>query len=81
MCFSWSWIEQLLVWIVTVCAIVGILRLLLPLILNQLGAAGGVIMAVINIVIWAVIAIAVIYFCFAIIGCLGGGSLPLFPHR
>ncbi len=41
-------------------------------------------MAAINIVLWAVIAIFVIYFIFALISCLmsaGGGGLPLFPHR
>lgn len=77
MCFSMQWIEQLLVWLVIVCAVVGILRLLLPFILNQLGVGGGIIMNAINIVIWAVIAIFVIYFCFSLLGCLGGGMLSL----
>lgn len=79
MCFSIQWIEQLLVWLVIVCAIVAILRLLLPWVASQIG---GIIPAVINIVLWAVIAIFVIYFCFALIECLigAGGGLPLFPH-
>ena len=81
MCFSLGWIEQLLVWIVCVCAIVGILKLLLPFVLGQLGAGGGIIAAAINIVLWAVIAIFVIYICFALISCVGGGGFPLFPHR
>lgn len=81
MCFSISWIEQLLVWLVIVCAIVAILKLLLPWLAGQLGGAGSVIMGAINIVLWAVIAIFVIYFCFALIQCLGAGGLPLFPHR
>ena len=79
-CFSLAWIEQILVWLVIVCAIVGILRLLLPIILNQLGVGGGVIMSAINIVIWAVVAVAVIWFCFALIGCLGGGGFPSLRH-
>ena len=80
MCFSLGWIEQLLVWLVIVCAIVAILRLLLPWIAAQLG---GIVPGVINIVLWAVVAIFVIYFCFALIECLagGGGGLPLFPRR
>lgn len=81
MCFSLGWVEQLLVWIVIVVAIVGIMRLLLPWIAGQLGAAGSIIMGSINIVLWAFIAICVIYFCFALIGCLGAGGFPLFPHR
>ena len=83
MCFSLAWIEQLLVWLVIVCAVVAILRLLLPFVAAQLGGAGGTVMAAINIVLWAVVCIFVIYFCFALIECLisGSGGLPLFPHR
>ena len=81
MCFSLAWIEQLLIWLVIVVAIVALLKLLLPFILNQLGVAGGIIMQAINIVIWAVILIFVIYFVFALIACLGGGGLPLFPRH
>ena len=82
MCFGLEWIKELLIWLVIVCAVVAILRLFLPWILGQLGIAGGMIMAVINIFIWAVILIFVIYFVFALMECLlsGGGGLPLFPH-
>jgi hypothetical protein len=76
MCFSLGWIEQVLIWLVVVCAIVAILKLLLPFVLSQLGVAGGVITGAINIVLWAVIAIFVIYFCFDLISCLGGLSFP-----
>jgi hypothetical protein len=79
MCFSLEWLEQLLVWLVIVCAIIAILRLLLPWIASALGIP--IIAQAIQIVLWAVIAIFVIYFCFALIGCLAGGGLPLFPHR
>jgi hypothetical protein len=79
MCFSLQWIEQLLVWMIVVCAVVGILRLVLPFVLNQLGVGGGVIMAAINIVIWAVIAIFVVMFCFDLISCLGGFHLSRLP--
>jgi hypothetical protein len=64
-----------------VAAVVAILRLLLPYVLGQLGVAGDLIMRVINIVMWAVVLIFVIYFCFALVSCLGAGGLPLFPHR
>lgn len=80
MCFSMIWWQQLLIYIVIVCAIVGILRLLLPYVLSQLGAGGGVIAGALNILLWAVIAIFVIYICFALISCLGSGTfMPL--HR
>ena len=87
MCFSLAWVEQLLIWLICVCAIgliwlicvcaiVGILRLVLPFVLTQLGVGGGVIMQAINIVIWAVIAVFVVVVCFDLIGCLGGLRLP-----
>jgi hypothetical protein len=82
MCFTLGFLEQLLVWLVIVCAIVAILRLLLPWVAGQLGAAGGIVLAVINIVLWAVVAIYVIYFCFMLIECLAGsGGGLLLPHR
>lgn len=81
MCFSLGWIEQLLVWLVIIFAIVAILRLLIPWIAGKLGGDGGVIVAAINIVLWAFIAICVIYFVFALIACLGGSGLPLLPHH
>lgn len=82
MCFSMVWLQQLLIWVVIVCAIIGILKLLIPYVLAQLGGGGGIIAAAINIVLWAVIAIFVIYICFALISCLGGmGNMSLLPHR
>lgn len=87
MCFSLAWFEQLLIWLVIVCAVIGILKLLIPFVLKHLGVEAGegaaVVFAVIRIVIWAIIAIFVIYICFALISCLMsyGGGLPLFPHR
>ncbi len=82
MCFSLSWIEQLLVWLVIIVAVVAILKLLVPFVLSQLGVAGGIIGQIINIALWAFVCILVIYFAFAVIWCLlgSGGGLPLFPH-
>lgn len=82
MCFSLGWIEQLLIWLVIIVAVVALLRLVVPWVLGMLGVDGGIIMQAINIVVWAVIAIAVIYFVFAMISCLlSMGGLPLLPHR
>ena len=80
MCFSLPWVEQLLVYLVIIGAVVAIIRLLLPFVLSQLGAGGSVISSAINIVLWAVIAIFVIYICFALISCLSG-NFSLLPHR
>ena len=79
MCFSLGWLEQLLVWLVIVAAIIMILKLVVPWVASQLGIP--IISQVLSIVLWAVIIIFVIYFCFALLSCLGGGGLPLFPRH
>ena len=78
MCFSIGWLEQLLVWLIIVCAVVAVLRLIVPWVAAQLGVP--VIAQVLNIILWAIICIFVIYFCFALLACVGGG-MPLFPHH
>jgi len=83
MCFSLEWVEQLLIWLVIVGAIVAILRLLIPWALSFFGFNPGPIMQIINIVIGAIVVIFVIYFVFAMIACLSsmGGGLSLFPRH
>lgn len=81
-CFSLAWLEQILIWAVIVAAVFAILKLIVPYILGMLGVAGGIIAQAINIVLWAVIAIFVIYIVFGLLSCLlGGGFLPPLPHR
>jgi hypothetical protein len=65
MCFSFEWVKELLIWLVIVCAVVAIIRILLPLALSQLGPFGGTIMALLNIIMWAFITVAII-----VIACL-----------
>ncbi|HZS57558.1 MAG TPA: hypothetical protein VFA65_24370 [Bryobacteraceae bacterium] len=79
MCFSLGWLEQLLVWLVIVVAIIMILKLVVPWVAAQLGIP--IIAQVLSIILWAVVLIFVIYFVFALLSCLGGGGLPLFPHN
>ncbi len=69
----------MLIWLIIVGAIVGLIKLLLPLVLANLGVAGNVVMQAITIIMWTVITIFVVYFVFDLIACLGGG-LRL-PHR
>jgi hypothetical protein len=66
-CFSLAWIEQILIWAVIVVAVVAIIKILIALVLPQLGWGGSAIM---NIVMWAVIANFVLVICFDLIGCL-----------
>ena len=72
MCFSLPWLEQLLVWLVIVCAIVAIIRLLVPWITSMIGLP--IVGQVINIILWAFLAIICIYIVFGLLSCLVGMS-------
>ena len=80
-CFSMAWLMQLCIWVVIVIAVWRIFNLVLPWLLAQIGVP--FIVSVIQIVIWAVIAIMCIYIIFMILGCLlgSGGGLLHFPTR
>ena len=74
-CFSLAFIENLLIWLVIIGAVVALLKLVLPLALGVLGTAGSVVIQALNIVVWAIVAIAIIIFVFELISCLLGGPL------
>ena len=77
MCFSAAAIEQFLIWLVLACAIIGILKILLPWILSLAGiGVSGQVGQIINIVIIAVVLIMVIILCFGLFECVGGLRLP-----
>lgn len=72
MCFSLNWIENLLIWLVIVCAIVAVIKLVIPYAVGQLGSPGTLVMQVLNIVMWAVVLIFVIIIVFDLLACLVG---------
>lgn len=79
MCFGLAWFENLLIWIVVICAVVALLRLLVSFVLPKLGLAGeivGFMVAAARIIIWAIVCIFAIIVIFELISCLLGGGLP-----
>jgi hypothetical protein len=77
MCFSLGWLQQLLIWIVIVGAVVAVLQLFVPWVISQSGVFGGainVILQVIKIIVWAIVAIFVIYVVFDLLSCFLGHS-------
>lgn len=74
MCFNMVWFENILIWLVIIGAVVAIFKLLLPLVFNQLGVAGAVILRIINIIVWAIVLIFIIIFAFDLISCLSGSN-------
>lgn len=75
-CFSLAWLVQILVWAVVVSVIYFIVTLLLSKI--TLGEPFPTVLQIVRYVMWAIIAIAIIYFCADLISCaLGSGPLRL----
>lgn len=95
-CLSLAFWESLAVWVVVLIAIVALLRLLIgalggggaiwPLVTwppTGPAAAGplGFVAAALNIIIWAIIMIAIIYLIFTLISCLvGAAAFPRLPR-
>lgn len=71
-CFNLGWLEQLLIWLVVIGAVVALVRLLVPLAVGPLGPAGATIAQALNIIIWAIVVIAVIILVFDLLSCLIG---------
>lgn len=89
MCFSLDWLMHIIILGIIVCAIIAILRVVVPFVLSQMGATIGaganVVITCFKIALWAVIAIIVVVICFQIIACLwsfsGTGGFSLIPRR
>jgi hypothetical protein len=73
MCFSAAWFVNLLVWLIVICAVVAIFRLVLPTVLGWLGVAGTLVMQVLNIILIAFVLIVLVWFCYDILTC---ASIP-----
>jgi hypothetical protein len=79
MCFSLAWLEQLIVWLIVVSAVVAIIKLVIPFLDSLTGMP--IIGRILMIVLWAVVAIAVVIIVFGLLSCLLGGSGTLgFPR-
>ena len=80
MCFSIEWFLQLLIFLVILCGCIAILRIwVFPFIATQAGVNGGKIAATINILIWVVVCIFIIYVVGYLLMCALGGGLG-FPR-
>lgn len=79
MCFSLQWLGQVLVWLIVIGACVAIIKLILPMALGWLGGPGAIVVQIITIVLWAVVAIFVVWFAIDMIQCLlgAGGGLHM----
>ena len=78
MCFSLAWLEQLVIWLIVVGAIVAVIKLIIPFLDSITGMP--IIGQVLMIILWAVVAIALVVIIFGLLSCALGGSGTLgFP--
>jgi hypothetical protein len=78
-CFSILWLEQLIVWIIIIAAVVAIINLLIPWLTQITGL--DILGQALRIILWAVVAIAVVIVIFGLLSCLLGGAGGLgFPR-
>lgn len=71
-CFSIEWLLHLLIVLIVLCAVIAILRIW---VFPMLGSTDPRIVQTINIIIWVVVAIFVIYVCFDLLSCAFSGGL------
>lgn len=76
MCFSLAWLQGLCIDLVIIFAVVAIIKLLVPLLTSMI-PGGGVVGQIITIVLWAIVAIFVIYIIFGLLSCLMGHGFTL----
>ncbi|MBR0879091.1 putative membrane protein [Bradyrhizobium barranii subsp. barranii] len=80
MCFTLAWLQQLIVWLIVIGAVVAIIKLLIPFLDGLTGMP--IIGRILMIVLWAFVAIAVVVVIFGLLSCLLGGSGTFgFPHH
>jgi len=77
-CFTLGFLEQLIVWLIIVGAIVACIRLLVPWIE---GLVTPIIGQIIMIILWAIVAIMVVYLIFGLLACLVGAGPPFHAIR
>lgn len=80
MCFSLAWLANLLIWLIVVCGVIALIRLLISFAVPHLGLGAEVvnfIVQALTIVLWVVVCCAAVWFIFELIECLLGGSLSI----
>jgi len=79
MCFSLAYWQQVCVFIIIVVAIWSIIKLFLPYLTQFLPA---IVVQIIQIILWAIVAIICVYIIFGLLSCLisAGGGLGHFPR-
>lgn len=82
MCFSLGFIENVLIWVVIICMIVAIIRVIIPWVGRKFGmTVPPEVVEILGYIMWAVIIIFAIVLTFDLISCvMAGGGMHLLPR-
>lgn len=78
-CFTLGFLQSLIIQIIIIAAIIAIIKLLVPFLVSLTG--WPILGQILMIVLWAIVAIMVVYLIFALLSCLMGGGLTPFRVR
>lgn len=80
-CFTLGFLQSLIIQIIIIAAIIAIIKLLVPFLVSLTG--WPILGQILMIVLWAIVAIMVVYLIFALLSCLmgSGGGLNNFRLR
>jgi hypothetical protein len=79
-CFTLGFLQALIIQIIIIAAIIAIIKLLVPFLVSLTG--WPILGQILMIVLWAIVAIMVVYLIFALLSCLmGSGGLMPFRVR
>lgn len=81
MCITIHFLQWIIIWCIVIAATIAIINILVPWLLSLFGAPLGPIAAIIRILLWAIVAVEVVYIVFALLGCLGGSNFFAPPYR
>lgn len=70
MCFTAGFLFSLIIQLIVICGIISIFAVLLPWAVSLMGAASGVVIQVIKIILGVILAIAVVYLIWDLWVCL-----------
>lgn len=78
-CFTLGFLQALIIQIIIIAAIIAIIKLLVPFLVSLTG--WPILGQILMIVLWAIVAIMVVYLIFALLSCLMGSGGGLTPFR
>lgn len=84
MCFSLDWVYHLCFFLIVIVFVFSVIKLLLPYLLQKLGADGTLIIQIVRLIMWLIIALFVLALVFDLLSCAinAGGSFSLWsPPR